>query len=69
MAKKFILAFKKLLNLISFLTPSNDQISKLSEDEAIAYVSEETDGTVTLTAVGNDGETIELAKGTVISNS
>ena len=65
---KFILAFRKLLNLISFSAPSDDQISKLSDDETIAYISEETDGTLTLTAVENDGETIKLAKGTVVSN-
>lgn len=64
---KFILAFRKLLNLLSFTAPSREQISALSNDEAIAYVNAEDDGSITLIGVGNDGEPIELAKGTVIS--
>jgi hypothetical protein len=64
---KFILAFRKLLNLLSFTAPSQEQISALSNDEAIAYVNAEDDGSITLIGVGNDGEPIELAKGTVVS--
>lgn len=64
---KFILAFRKLLNLISFTAPSQEQISALSNDEAITYVNQEDDGSATLIGIGNDGEHIELAKGTVIS--
>lgn len=64
---KFILAFRKLLNLLSFTAPSREQISALSNDEAIVYVNAEDDGSITLIGVGNDGEPIELAKGTVIS--
>jgi hypothetical protein len=64
---KFILAFRKLLNLLSFKAPSTEQIEALNDDEAIAYVNPEDDGSVTLMGVGNDGEPIELAKGTVIS--
>lgn len=64
---KFILAFRKLLNLLSFTPPSQEQISALNNDEAIAYVNAEDDGSITLIGVGNDGEPIELAKGTVVS--
>lgn len=64
---KFILAFRKLLNLLSFKAPSQEQLSALSNDEAIAYVNAEDDGSITLIGVDKDGNSIELAKGTVVS--
>lgn len=63
---RFILAFKKLLNLLKLTAPSQEEISTLANDESIAYAEEKTDGTVTLNAVTNDGEVIELATGKVI---
>lgn len=64
---KFILAFRKLLNLLSFKAPSQEQLSDLSDDEAIAYVNAEDDGSITLISVDKDGNAIELAKGNVVS--
>lgn len=64
---KFILAFKKILNLLSFSAPTEEQTIALADDETIAYVSESDEGSVSLLAVGNDGETIELAEGVVVS--
>jgi hypothetical protein len=64
---KFILAFRKLLNLLSFKAPSQEQLSTLSNTEAIAYVNAEDDGSITLIGVDKDGNSIELAKGSVIS--
>jgi hypothetical protein len=64
---KFILAFRKLLNLLSFKAPSTEQIEALNDDEAIAYVNAEDDGSITLIGVDKDGNSIELAKGSVIS--
>lgn len=64
---KFILAFRKLLNLLSFTPPSQEQISALNNDEAIVYVNAEDDGSITLIGVVNDSEPFELAKGTVVS--
>ena len=56
---KFILAFRKLLNLLSFKAPSQEQLSALSNAED--------DGSITLIGVNKDGNSIELAKGTVVS--
>lgn len=64
---KFILAFRKLLNLLSFTAPSQEQLSALSNDEAIAYVNAEDDGSITLIGVDKDGNALELAKGNVVS--
>ena len=63
---RFILAFKKLLNLLKLTAPSQEEISALANDESIAYAEEKDDGSVTLNAVTNDGEVIELATGKVI---
>ena len=52
---------------LSFKAPSQEQLSTLSNTEAIAYVNAEDDGSITLIGVDKDGNSIELAKGSVIS--
>jgi hypothetical protein len=63
---RFILAFKKLLNLLKLTAPSQKEITSLADNESIAFAEEKDDGTVALNAITNDGEVIELATGKVI---
>lgn len=59
---KFILAFKRILNLIKLSFPAQDEISSLNNDECILYVLE-TNETTTLNGVTNTNEIYELASG------
>jgi hypothetical protein len=60
---KFILAFKRMINLLRLTSPSNEEVSSLGNDEAIMFAVEDENGNISLNTITNDGTVVEVAVG------